>query len=72
MTEYKTLRVPKDAYEKAQEARQEYDDTWGEYLRRCAENPPVEVTVVDSQAVTEDLQNDLPEKIAEEVRNMHL
>jgi len=70
MTEYKTLRVPKDAYEEAQEARQEHGDTWGEYLRRCAENPPDEITVVDSKTVTEDLQNELPDMIAEQLRNM--
>jgi len=68
MTEYKTLRVPADAYTEAQKARQEHDDTWGEYLRRCAENPPEERTVVDAEHVTAAMLRELPEKVADELR----
>jgi hypothetical protein len=56
MTEYKTLRVPVDAYEQAQAARQEHDDTWGEYLRRCAENPPEKRELVDGAKVEDALE----------------
>jgi len=37
--DYKTMRVPEDAYEQAKAAKRD-GETWGEYLRRCGENPP--------------------------------
>jgi len=43
MTEWKTMRVPEDAWEVAQEARGG-GETWGEYLRRCADQRRVEMT----------------------------
>lgn len=41
--EYKTMRVPVPAWEAAREAKGE-NETWGEYLLRCAENPRVEMS----------------------------
>ena len=45
MTEYKTLRVPADAYDVAKDSKQE-TETWGEFLRRCSENPPESIEIV--------------------------
>lgn len=50
MSGYKTMRVPEDAWEDAKDALKD-DETWGEYLRRCAENPPETVEVVDIETV---------------------
>lgn len=41
--EYKTMRVPAPAWEAAKEAKGE-NETWGEYLYRCADNPRVEMS----------------------------
>jgi hypothetical protein len=41
-TEYKTMRVPEDAWEQAREAKAS-DETWGEYLLRCADESRVEI-----------------------------
>jgi len=38
-TEYKTMRVPKDAWETANKSKQD-GETWGEFLQRCSQNPP--------------------------------
>jgi len=55
VTEYKTLRVPADAYEVARESKQE-TETWGEFLQRCSENPPETVEYVRANALEELLQ----------------
>lgn len=39
MTDYKTLRVPSEEYHDAKESKLS-DETWGEFLCRCTENPP--------------------------------
>jgi hypothetical protein len=39
MTEYKTLRVPVEAWHDAQQSKQD-SETWGEFLQRCSDNPP--------------------------------
>lgn len=39
MTDYKTMRVPADAHEVAKASKRD-DETWGDFLRRCADNPP--------------------------------
>jgi len=52
MVEYKTLRVPEDAYEVAKASKQE-TETWGEFLRRCSENPPETVEYVKVNALEE-------------------
>ena len=46
MTEYKTMRVPVGAWEQAQAARGD-GETWGEYLRRCADARRVEMSEVE-------------------------
>jgi len=38
MTEYKTMRVPEDAWEQAQAYRKEHALTWGEYIRLPCDN----------------------------------
>lgn len=43
MTEYKTMRVPVDAWNAAQEARKD-NETWGDYLRRCADEPTLNMS----------------------------
>jgi len=55
MVDYKTLRVPEDAYQDAKEAKQE-TETWGEFLQRCSENPPETVEYVKVNALEELLQ----------------
>lgn len=54
MTEWKTMRVPVPAWEAAQEARAE-DETWGQYLRRCADEPRVEMTEQEVRALIRDV-----------------
>jgi len=67
MTEYKTMRVPQEAWEQANDAKQD-NETWGEYLQRCAENPP-EITEFVEKESTTTVQLEATEysKIAEEV-----
>ena len=48
MVEYKTLRVPERDYEQARESK-ENEETWGEFLRRCSENPPENVELVPAE-----------------------
>jgi len=38
MTDYKTMRVPEDAWEQAQAYRKEHGLTWGEYIRPPCDN----------------------------------
>jgi hypothetical protein len=45
MVDYKTLRVPEPDYEEARESKND-SETWGEFLRRCSENPPENVELV--------------------------
>jgi predicted CopG family antitoxin len=60
MADYKTLRVPEDAYEAAKASKQE-TETWGEFLRRCSENPPETVEYVKANALEELLQEQTDE-----------
>jgi len=39
MTDYKTMRVPEDAYEQAKADKRD-EETWGDFLQRCSNNPP--------------------------------
>jgi len=57
MTEWKTMRVPEAAWESAQAARGD-GETWGEYLRRCADAPRVEMTEDEVRSVVRDLVDD--------------
>jgi len=54
MTEWKTMRVPEAAWESAQAARGD-GETWGEYLRRCADAPRVEMTEDEVRSVVREL-----------------
>lgn len=58
MVEYKTMRVPKDAWEVAQEARGE-NETWGEYLRRSADEQRIELSEAELRAIVRDEVRDL-------------
>lgn len=72
MTEYKTLRVPEDAYELAKDAKQDdKNETWGEYLRRCSENPPLvkEFVEADDEHRPVTLEATEYRKIAEQVED---
>jgi len=60
VTEYKTLRVPEDAYEVAKDSKQE-TETWGEFLQRCSENPPETVEYVKVNELEELLQEQTDE-----------
>lgn len=53
-TEYKTMRVPVASWEKAQQARGE-DETWGEYLERCADARRVEMTEDEIRAIVREM-----------------
>jgi hypothetical protein len=57
MPEWKTMRVPEDDWEAAQAARGD-DETWGEYLRRCADAPRVEMSEDEVRAVVRELVDD--------------
>lgn len=78
MTDYKTLRVPESAWEQARESKRE-NETWGEFLRRCSDNPPeirefVEATDAtsveggstdtDREVLAEDRQRQLEEVVS--------
>jgi len=65
MVEYKTLRVPADAYEEARESKDD-SETWGEFLQRCSENPPETKEYVDATRGVQ-LEATEIEKIAREV-----
>lgn len=59
--DYKTFRVPVEAYNEAIETKGD-DETWGEFIRRCSEHPPERREYVPADAVDAD-----PEAIAERV-----
>jgi len=61
MTEYKTLRVPEDAYVEAR-ASKKNSETWGDFLQRCSENPPEMrefVEVDDALSKIDDLETEI-------------
>lgn len=62
MTEYKTMRVPADAWEVANAARGE-DETWGEYLRRCADEPILQMSEADVEDIVD---RRIAEKVVDE------
>ncbi|AFH21768.1 hypothetical protein OSG_eHP8_00250 [environmental Halophage eHP-8] len=64
-TEYKTLRVPEPDYEQARESKHD-SETWGEFLRRCSDNPPETKEYVDATRGVQ-LEATEYEKIAREV-----
>jgi len=75
MTDYTTIRVTKDAMDKAKDAKHD-NETWNEYIQRCTEQPPKIQEFVDADeselanAVAAQLQLDLAqlsERTADEV-----
>jgi len=54
----KTIRVPADAFEAAQEAKKP-GETWGEYVRRCSDDPPEIRRFVDTDSL--DVDHTTPE-----------
>jgi len=55
--DYKTMRVPEDAYEAAKDSKRD-GETWGQFLQRCTNTPPefreyVEVDDVVGELVAE-------------------
>lgn len=62
MAELKTIRVPKSAYETAKESKGK-KETWADYLRRCADEPVVEMSESDiRQIVREEIRGNVVEK----------
>ena len=47
MTDWKTMRVPVDAWNDAKDAKRE-GETWGEFLRRCSEASPTQDAHADT------------------------
>jgi len=75
MSDYKTMRVPEDAWEAAQSYRQEHGLTWGEYLRLpvdddvATEQPDVDIdetrkAAKQAESNTEEIKRQL-EKLQE-------
>lgn len=58
MAEYKTMRVREDAWEAANEARGD-NETWSDYLLRCADEPRVEMS-----------EDELRDLVRNEIREM--
>jgi len=54
--EWTTIRVPQGAADEARDAKRN-SETWGDYLRRCAESDPEVREFVDVQDVLEDRPN---------------
>jgi len=73
-TDYKTLRVPADDYERAKQSKRD-SETWGEFLQRCTDSPPEirefveapERDGVDTEALVADLTAELPDAVADAV-----
>ena len=51
--EWTTIRVPQGAADEARDAKRN-SETWGDYLRRCADSDPEVREFVDVQEVLED------------------
>lgn len=66
MTDYKTMRVPVEAWEAAREAKRE-GETWGQYLRRCSDHPPELREFVDADGLTVTIDATERERIAKDV-----
>ena len=99
MAEYTSIRVTVDAKDAAEQSKRD-GETWGEYIRRCTDNPPEirefvdgnvelntddvverlknELSMADDPTVevdvdriigrVDDLEAQLPRKVAEELR----
>jgi len=72
MTEYKTMRVPEDAWEQAQAYRKEHGLTWGEYIRLPCDNSvetaePMRVVPIEEVAGREVPQDQLNQDVMEQL-----
>jgi len=65
-TEYKTLRVPAEEYKTARKSKED-SETWGEFLRRCSENPPTSKEFIDADELEQLLTDEDYERIAEAI-----
>lgn len=54
--DYGNLRVPEEALEVARESKRD-DETWGEFIQRCAENPPPVREFVDAGEIDDAMQS---------------
>jgi len=54
--EWTTIRVPQGAADEARDAKRN-SETWGDYLRRCADSDPEVREFVDVEDVLEDRPN---------------
>lgn len=55
MTDYGTIRVPKDVYDRANEERNGAGETWAEFLERAIDTEPrVEMTEEDVRRLVRD------------------
>jgi peptide subunit release factor 1 (eRF1) len=52
--DYQTFRVPVEDYENAIESKRD-DETWGEFVQRCTENPPRPQPVVPVEDIADEL-----------------
>jgi len=50
--DYKTLRVPVEAWHDAKQAKEDHE-TWGDYIRRCSDNPPTKREFIEASAVAQ-------------------
>lgn len=65
--EYTSIRVPKDAADRARAAKRD-DETWADFLDRAADNPPVgEITEDEIRDIATDAVRDEARQIAREV-----
>jgi hypothetical protein len=66
MTDYTTIRVTEAAKEQADESKRD-SETWDDYLRRCTDNPPEPLEVVETDNISVELDASERNKIAQEV-----
>jgi predicted CopG family antitoxin len=65
MTDYKTLRIPAEAYHEARDCKKD-SETWGEFVQRCSDTRP-NITELVEQSQTVSLEAVERQKIAEAV-----
>jgi len=71
MTDYGTIKIPEEAYNKHNEHRKELRMTWEEYIGSKAPEPSdaqIEIDMDEVLGRIDDLEAELPRKVAEEVR----
>ena len=71
MTDYGTIKIPREQYEQHNKKRKEMRVSWVEYLNgeapELSENTDIDESEI-ARMVTNDLMAELPRKVAEEVR----